>query len=341
MSEKKKILIFNVNWLGDVLFSTAAIRNIRYNFPDSFIACVVPLSCYLILEGNPNLNEIIIFDEKGLHRSISAKLKFIKSLKRKKFDAVFLLHRSFTRAFICWLAGVPERIGYHTLKRSFLLTKKIQFPPKDKMHRIDYYLNIIAKSGLKVKDRFSEFFIPDDEHKFIDDFLNQESVKKDDFLVGLNPGGNWGPKRWSKEKWAKLADRLIDEFFAKVIITGSHADTALVKDIQNLMVGKPILACVVLNLKQLGALLKRLDLFITADTGPLHIANSMGAKRIIALFGPTHPAITGPYPVNNVIVLFRYVGCKVPCYVKRCKNNRCMQEITVDEVLTEIGKFKN
>src|SRR3989338_4850837 len=115
----KRILIFNVNWLGDVLFSTATIRNIRRNFPDSFIACVIPSRCYPILKDNPHLDEIIIFDEKDRHRGVLSKLDFVKSLREKKFDTVFLLHRSFRRALICRLAKIPQRFGYYTRKRGF------------------------------------------------------------------------------------------------------------------------------------------------------------------------------------------------------------------------------
>ena len=131
----KKILIFNVNWLGDVLFSTAVIRNVRRNFPESFIACIVPSRCYAILKDNPHLDEIIIFDEKDRHKGIFQQLDFVRSLREKQFDAVFLLHRSFSRALICRLAGIPERIGHYTKKRGFLLTKKIMPPKRDSRER--------------------------------------------------------------------------------------------------------------------------------------------------------------------------------------------------------------
>jgi len=332
----KRILIFNVNWLGDVLFSTATIRNIRRNFPDSFIACIIPSRCYPILKGSPHLDEIIIFDEKDRHKSILEKLNFVQLLKGRQFDTVFLLHRSFSRALICRLAGIQERIGYYTRKRGFLLTKKIITPAPHTLHRIDYYLNIIEKAGLRVEDRYLEFFIGDEDLKFVADFLDKKSIDKNDFLVGINPGGNWFPKRWPREYWAILADSLIAQFGAKVIITGSYSDESLVKEIKNLMREEPIIACGVFNLKQLGALCKRVDLFITADSGPLHIANASGAKKIIAFFGPTHPLITGPYPEKNVIILSKDVGCKVPCYVVHCKDNRCMKVITPDEVIEQI-----
>jgi len=334
--DAKRILIFNVNWLGDVLFSTAAIRNIRRNFPDGFIACIIPSRCYPVLKGNPHLDEIIIFDEKDRHKSLLDKLKFVKYLKAKKFDVVFLLHRSFSRALICRLAAIPKRIGYYTKKRGFLLTKKIVAPKINSMHRIDYYLNIIDKAGLKVEDRYSEFFFSEEDAKTVEDFLNKESIGKGDFLVAINPGANWYLKRWPKEYWARLADSLISEWGAKVIITGSPNDISLAEDIRGLMKAKPIIAAGLFNLKQLAVLCKRLDLFITADTGPLHIANSVGSKKIIALFGPTSPKITGPYPDKNIIILSKGVGCKIPCYIVHCRENRCMKAITPEEVIEKI-----
>lgn len=336
MKNKKRILIFNVNWLGDTLFSTATIRNIRRNFPDSFIACIIPSRCYPILKENPYLDEIIIYDERDRHKSFLTKFKFVQFLKAKKFDMVFLLHRSFTRALICRLADIPERVGYYTKKRSFLLTKKIKPPKKDTLHRIDYYLNIIEKAGLRVEDRYLDFFVSDEDRKFVDVFLSKNVIDKEDFLVGINPGGNWLPKRWPKEYWAILADKLIGEFNAEVIITGSQNDLAVASEIKGLMRARPIITCGIFNLKQLGALCERLDLFITADTGPLHIANSIGTKRAIAIFGPTSPLVTGPYPLHNIVILQKKVGCKIPCYVTNCKDSRCMKAVTVDEVIDKI-----
>ncbi len=338
--KNKRILIFNVNWLGDVLFSTATIRNIRRNYPDSFIACAIPGRCYQILKGNPHLDEIIIFDEKERQKGTLAKLKFVQLLKSKKFDAVFLLHRSLTRALICRLAGIPERIGYYTKKRGFLLTKRIAPIGKDALHRIDYYLNIIEKAGLKVEDRYLEFFIDESDIKFVDEFLDKKGISGEDLLAVINPGGNWLPKRWPQEHWAALADKLISEFGAKVIITGGYSDIAVTHKIRDLMKEKPIVASGVFNLKQLGALCKRADLFITADTGPLHIANASGTKRIIALFGPTSPEITGPYPLEGTVVLSKGVGCKIPCYMVNCKDNRCMKAIKPEDVINEIRSLK-
>ncbi len=334
--DNKRVLVFNVNWLGDVLFSTAVIRNIKRNYSDSYIACVIPSRCGQILEGNPNLNEVIIFDEKGKDKGILAKLKFIRLLAGKKFDMAFLLHRSASRALICYLAGIPERAGHYTKKRAFLLTKKIMPPDRDSLHRIDYYLDVIEKAGLKVYDRHTEFFFSKEDEKRAEKFLENQAIIEKDFVAGVNLGGNWLPKRWPVSHWAALIDRLIGELGLKVIITGSDSDAALIKEAQGLMKQQPIVAAGVFSLKQFGVLCKSLDLFITADTGPLHIANASGAKKIIALFGPTDPAVTGPYPQENAIILKKDIGCKIPCYQVDCKNNRCMAAITPEEVLKQV-----
>jgi lipopolysaccharide heptosyltransferase II len=339
MSEKpkaKRILIFNVNWLGDVLFSSATIRNIRRNYPDSYIACAIPSRCYPVLKDNPHLDEVLIFDEQDRHKGMLAKLNFVNLLKKKKFDTVFLLHRSFSRTLICRLAGIKERIGHYTKKRAFLLTKKIMPPPKDSLHRIDYYLDVIEKSGLRVEDRYLDFYVSPQDEAQVDNFFKKHSIKPGDFVVALNPGGNWMPKRWPPDYWAVLADKLIGQYKAKVIITGSIADLLLAGQIKDAMRQAPLVACGVFNLKQLGALARRVDLFITADTGPLHIANAVGAKKIIAIFGPTAKSITGPYPATNVMVIQKDVGCCIPCYKVKCSDNRCMRAVTPEDVLAKV-----
>jgi len=336
----KRILIFNVNWLGDVLFSTPTIRNVRRNYPDSYIACVIPSRCYPILKGNPYLDEVIIFDEKDRHKGMLAKLNFISLLRDKKFDTAFILHRSFSRALICRLAGIGQRIGHNTKKRSFLLTQKIAMPKKDSLHRIDFYLNVIEKAGLRVEDRYLDFIFTPEDEKHVDDFLSKNSVSKDDFVVALNPGGNWLPKRWPKDYWSELADKLISEMNAKIIITGSSSDMPLANQIKGKMRESPLVACGVFNIKQLGALAKRVNLFITADTGPMHIANAVGAKKIIAIFGPTAKEITGPYPDMNTVILQKDIGCLIPCYKVNCQDNRCMKAVTPNNVLAQVRKLR-
>ena len=335
-NKKTRILIVNVNWLGDVLFSTALIREVKKNYPESFLACMIPGRCQGILKGNPYLDEIIIFDEKDTHKGWRKTLRFIRELRARRFDTAILLHRSFTRTLICWLAGIKERIGYYTRKRAFLLTRKITVP-QGRMHRRDYYLNIIESAGLKINERGLDFFVSREDSDYVSGLLNKERVFTDDFLVALNPGGNWAPKRWPKEYFALLADRLIKDLNAKVVISGAKQDRGLAEDIASRMKARPIIAAGELNLKQLAALFKRADLVISGDSAPLHIAAALGVP-IIGLFGPTSPEITGPFS-DDCIILRKDTGCQIPCYQVGCLDNRCMKAVSVEDVLAAVKKL--
>jgi len=302
---------------------------------------MIPSRCKEILEGNPYLDEIILFDEKKEQRSIGDKLRFISELKKKKFDMVFLLHRSLTRTLITYLAGIPERIGYFTKKRGFLLTKRVAVP-KGEIHRLEYYTNLLESGGIKVEDKSCEFFSSENDEAYIKTLLDANRISDKDFVVVMNPGGNWNLKRWPKEHFARLADRLAEELNAKIVITGAKKDIDLTGQIKDLMKAKPLIFCGKTTLKQLAVLLKRANLVISADSGPMHIANALGTK-LVALFGPTSASITGPYNRNNCIIVKSDIGCKVPCYNLNCKENICMEIIRPEVVLEKIKKefFKN
>ena len=331
-----KIAVFNVNWLGDVLFSTAVIANLSRIFPDSRISCILPSRCFPVLQGNPHIEKLIAFDEKGGQRGFFGKMKFIKEISSAGFDAVFLLHRSFSRALLCRLSGVPERIGYYTSKRGFLLTCAPQAPDPLKVHRIDYYLGVLEGAGFPVCVRDPELFVLPEEERAAGLFLEENGVKPAELLVGINPGGNWMPKRWPVEYWRSLAGMLAEEAGCRIVITGGVQDIPLAQEIASgVRAGLPaVIACGRSGIRQFAAVSRRLDLFISADSGPLHIANCAGGKgRIIALFGPTDPLLTGPRPAQRSEVIRGECGCKIPCYKTDCVDNRCMKSIQPQQVL--------
>jgi len=328
----KRILIVNVNWLGDVLFSTAVIRGLREKFPGAHIACMVVPRCREILDSNPRLNEIIIYDERGEHRGLLGTLRFIYRLSTKNFDTAILLHRSFTRALILFLAGIPLRIGYRTPKRTWLLTDALRPPAQLLLHRVDYYLNAAAPLGIDLANRQYEFFVSGRNRKKALALLEHEGIRHSDLLAALNPGGNWEPKRWPKEKFARLADELAGQLGVKVVITGSQRDAGLADGIASLAGKRPVNLCGRTTLKELACVFERANLVIANDSGPMHIGVAMGATTI-ALFGPTSPDITGPIGKGRFAVLHKSKGCEIPCYDTSCADYRCMEAITVEDVM--------
>jgi len=334
---RNKILIINVNWIGDVLFTTPFIRAVSEAYPDSYIACLLHPRCKEMLEDNPCLNEIIIYDEEGIHKSILGKIKLIWSLKKKKFDTAFILHRSFTKALIARLAGVKELVGYPTKKRSFLLTKVVE-EPDEEVHKVEYFLNIARAVGIKPGSDSYEFFTRRLDMEYAQDLMENNGIGKDGKLVVICPGGNWNPKRWPKENFAACADLLVKNLGVKILISGSPKDALLVNEIKGLMKTTPIILCGKTSLKQLAAIFKKASLVIANDTGTMHLAVAMKA-RTIALFGPTSPKLTGPYGASLYSVIYKNTNCDVPCYDFSCRDNSCMKEITVEDVAKEAERM--
>ena len=164
--EYKRILIIEVNWLGDVLFSTPLIRAVREHFGGAHITCMVAPRAREILKYNPHIDEIITYDEKGTHKSILGKIRLISALRKKDFDLAILLHRSFTKALMTLLAGARERIGYVTKKRRILLTRPVETPAEE-LHKVEYFLKIAESLGCDITNKNYEFFISDKEKDLI------------------------------------------------------------------------------------------------------------------------------------------------------------------------------
>jgi len=236
---------------------------------------------------------------------------------------------------LVWLAGIPRRIGYSTKRRGVFLTTKVPLPLLESLHKVEYFLGIVRAEGIDVDSKYYEFHVGGEARSFASQFLASHGVKDNDFLVIFNPGGNWDPKRWPVERYAELGDRLVESHNAKVLITGAAKDEVLADNIIGKMSKKPVTSCGKTNLLELGALLERADLVISGDSGPMHMAVAIGT-RVIALFGPTSPKITGPYGRGDYKVIWKDVGCEVPCYDQTCKENRCMKAIAVDDVLREL-----
>ena len=333
----KRILVVNVNWLGDVVFSTPALRALREANPKAHIACLVISRCEQVLGNNPRINEIIVYDEYGKHHSILAKIKFIRYLRKKKFDEVYVLHPSLRRAMIGFLAGIPSRTGYNTKNRSFLLTRSIPAPDK-LMHKIDYFLNILKSCGIKAEDRNCEFFVSDADIQDAQQILKENGIGVKEKYVVINPGGNWMMKRWSTENFARLCDMLIEKNKIKVVITGAKKDRHLAAEIESMMKTKPIIITGMTSLHQLAAIMKSAGCVVSADSGPMHISVAVGANTV-AIFGPTSSDLTGPVGAGKKVILQKDVGCEIPCYVSGCNDNRCMHQITPDEVYTQVLKM--
>ncbi len=332
----KKILIIEPNWLGDILFTTPAIRAIREKNPDAFIACMIPPRCAELLEDNPDINKLILFDERVSHRSVFRKLLFIRDLRRLKFDTVISFHRSMSRVLIAYLSGISRRIGYYRRKRSWLLTDSIE-PPVTLPHRVEYFLNIIRAACIDTDNKDYKFNIPEDSVKSAESILEKAGIAADDEFFVVNPGGNWLAKRWPMQSYARLCKELKAIYGKRIFLTGAVKDKELLEDITRTSDGSAINICGKTTLKELAVIMRKAKVVVANDSGPMHIAISQKAPTI-ALFGPTSPKITGPYGSGRYIVLQRWHDCAIPCYAV-CDDYKCMKAITVEDVLEAVERI--
>lgn len=337
-AKAERILVVNVNWLGDCIFSAPVFKALKKAYPQSQISCLAVPRVKEILERIWGVDRVIVYDEKGIHASPLGKWKLIKELRTGGFHKTFLLHKSMTRALLVFLAGIPERVGYNTKGRGIFLTHKIN-PVKTPRHRSDDYLGVIESYGVKVEDRCCEIRVEETAKEEIRKTLKRHNVDEGDFMVVVNPGGNWDLKRWDRRNFARLIGRLVRELNAKVVLPGAPQDKELVETIARLSEADPVILAGQTGLGQLAALMQRANLVIAADTGPLHLAHSVGAK-IVGLFGPTRPEITGPRGRGAAVILQNDVGCnREACYFLSCPDNVCMQSINVEDVMQSVKQM--
>lgn len=329
-----RILVFEPNWLGDVVFTTPAFKALKNNFKDCFIGCVVSKSCAGVLHNNPFVDEIIEFNERGEDRSLRKKILFIQKLKSKKYDMVILLHRSFTRALLMFLAGIKIRIGYASKKRSCLLTKKIPPLNINIIHKQDYYLRILEKTGIKVEDKNCQAYPSLKEKNWADNILKERACGFD-YLIAINPSTNWPPKNWPVQYFEKLINILQGELKnIRFFLTSKGGQKKLLPLIEK---NKEILADLTgkTSLLELAALYEKMDLVISGDSGPLHLAGAVNTKYL-GLYGPTNPLFTGVRAKPLGCIIFKNDFCPTPCYVKNCRKDfLCMKVIKPQEAASE------
>ena len=343
---KEKILVFTKNWFGDVVFEEPFIRALKRRFPQSEIVCVTAPRCVSILEADPFVDLVIPFDDRKRDKGFVSKFKLILKLRKLKCTHAFLLHRSCSRAFIVKMAGIPFRCGYDTKKRGKYLTHPLP-EPDNEIHRVDYFLDILHKTGLFVDgDNAGKYCFYFDEKDKIksNDLLAEYGLREGSFIV-LNPGGNWDKKRWPCDNFAELVDLIHKQGDFQVVISGSENDRVLSDKIVSKVEGKkPLVVCGRTNLQELGAFFSSAKCVVSADTGPVHIASGVGTS-VVALFGPTDPDVTGPRGVGAIYVLKNLPeGCALPCYNEACSDVVCMSDIKAEQVLRcmmENGLLKN
>ncbi|HEX3072084.1 MAG TPA: glycosyltransferase family 9 protein [Ignavibacteriales bacterium] len=305
---KKVLIVRQHNQLGDMLAGISLFRAIKEKNPATHIALIVsPANC-IAVEKNKYIDRLFIFDKKKLFT-----LKFLKelfSMLRDNYDAAIVpstVSISFTSGLLARLSKAKTYIGPGSLdgrenKSAYLFDRRIDLNWKKypDANVADFCLDIIRPFGYNTADFSSSINFDKKDLNTAENFLKEIGYTKEYMLIGLHVGAGKPPNRWSLKKFIELIEKLNAEYKAKFFLTGSAADNEELKYIQE---HSPIPAPVYMNKKipEVAALISLADLFVTNDTGIMHVAGATSVPQV-SIFGPTNPFNWAPIGANKIFI---------------------------------------
>jgi len=330
--EIEKIVVRLPNWVGDAVMATAALRSIRLGYPDAQIYLYGKAKLLDLLGGLDGCDVTIPLGP-GSGRVWSE----AAALKPHRFDLGLLLPNSFSSALVFFLGGVKRRTGYGLNGRSFLLNRRIPISArarkKNPQPMTAYYLNIARFAGGAETGEDLELAVDPEGDSRAGAFLQERGLGDARPLIGLNAGSSFGPSKcWTPEGFARLSDAIHDELGGRTLLLCGPGEEEIARQIVD-RARRPIIdtSREVLPFSVLKSVMKRLQLLVTTDTGPRHIAVAFGIP-VVVLMGPTNPAYTASN-LDRTRVVRVDLEC-APCHKKECdREHACMREITAEEVL--------
>ncbi len=338
----KKILIIKPSSFGDIIHALPVAGAMARQIPEVIIDWMVRPEYAELLENHPAIRKLFLFDRKRwadplmFLKTVPEIVGLIRSLRREKYDVVFDLQGLFRSGVLAYLSGAKLRYGFDNAREfaPLFYNKKVRVET-EQIHAIDRYMLFIKEMGLDPDSLDYNLKIPSEIAGRMEQLLSEDGVHGGRPLIVLNPNARWETKRWIPDRFANLADRLVDTLDAEVVFIGGTSDADNIHSILTGVKGKVYNFSGRTTILQLAALLKRADLMVTCDSGPMHLASAVGTP-VVALFGPTDPVRTGPYGRQHRI-LQNTKDC-APCFKRSCPDDRpsCMEAISVEAVSQEV-----
>ncbi len=296
----RNILVIKPSALGDIVHALPTLSSLRVSFPAAKISWMVRPAYARLLEYTHQVDEIILFDRKGLGRwwfnpsAAGDLVRFLQTLRRRQFDCVIDLQGLFRTALFSRLSGCRDRYGFRDTREGawLLYSHRVQLP-SDCIHVIDSYWEIARAAGATVRRLDYGLRVSDDSRREVLELVEKSGCKSDAYGV-LVVGSAQPWKCWPLERFARLAERLARDLGLSMVAVGSEGERPMIDRLRALS-GVPIVNLAgKTDLGQLMALMAAACTVISNDTGPGHVAVAMGAPTAM-IFGPTNPARVGPY----------------------------------------------
>jgi lipopolysaccharide heptosyltransferase II len=262
-------------------------------------------------------------------------------LRRANYDLVIDLQGLFRSGLYAALTGCPVRVGFDDGREgsSWFYSRRVKVS-NDAVHAVDRGLDLVRRFGVKTGPT-PAFPVPDGrrEKEWVDDLWRRHQIRDGEVVCIVHPSARWATKRWPGERFAQLADGLITRERLRIIIVGSADEASQFEEMSRQMSQPVINLTGETELLQLAALLRRSDLLVSNDSGPIHLAAAVGTP-VVAIFGPTNPSRVGPYGGGHV-VLRKEIDCS-RCTRRACvRDALCMQAIAVSEVFEAVRAVVN
>jgi predicted lipopolysaccharide heptosyltransferase III len=319
----RRILVIKLRAIGDVLLSTVVLRNLRRAFPGAQLDVLTERPSRDVLEGNPDVSNLLIFDGRG-----ESGLGLIRRVRSRKYDLVIDLFGNPRSALVAGCSGARYRVGFRFGWRAHCYNLVVE-PRGGLVHNTQFNLDALAAIGIVPEERQPVFPVDEASEQFASSFFADQALAGE-FVVALNGSGGWPTKRWPESSFAALADRIASASAVKVLIVWGPGEREGAERMAGAM-QSPALVAPATTLKQLGAILRRCAVLVTNDSGPMHIAAALGTPTV-AIFGPTNPHLQGPVGDRHAVVQNERLVC-LGCNYTSCPiGNPCMNELTVEEV---------
>lgn len=331
------IIVRMPNWVGDVVMATPILTDLRHAFPKASITAMCRFPIAELLSEDKAIDELFSFHKSGNQFSKrEEKRDIISKIQAGKFAIGILLPNSFSSAWWFWQGDVKRRIGYSSFPRNLLLTDPVAFPKK-KLHQVDLYKKLLTPLGIAPTKTAPRLFVTEKEVAESKELLFQRGYKAGKKLIGMHPGAAFGAaKCWPADRFRSLSVELLkDDVF--VVFFGDAAAEDLMKKICQGLPERAINLAGFTSIRELACLLRECTVLVSNDSGPMHMAAAVGTP-LVALFGSTDDAVTGPYGQTDAVINKR-VSCS-PCLKRECPIDfRCMTQISVNEVASRVRKL--
>ncbi|MDP2278048.1 MAG: glycosyltransferase family 9 protein, partial [Nitrospirota bacterium] len=314
------ILVINLKYLGDSIWMLPFVENLKANMPDVKLSVLVNKGTEAFFYNCPAVDNVIPFPRNDIKNHWLGGMKFIsfiRNLRKLKPDMVIDLTESDRAIILSYCSGAKIRISYKNEKswRQWLLTHNVHSKIYSK-HMVDYYLDVLRESGLKIYDDKIKINLPEDafyslKNKFPTVFGYDMTKKK----VIVHPGSRNALRQWGTEKFAYLCDALSEK--CRIFLVSGPAEDAILNEVRKYMKTEPEICSSELNLYEFAALCELSDMFIGNDSGPIHIAS---AKTFtVGIYGPTLPEFVSPWTDRKLIFDCGSLPCR-PCRQDKCLN---------------------